>query len=168
MIARLRAIPLGAAAAVAAFLTTVSIVAAADTEWRWPPAGDSQQSAYFTGGWGIGCVYYPHPWSHSATTHIFDGGSSAGIYIYYYDVYGGYTPPGDAYWFQQWVTEQHGAHFQRRTAPPYNYFWDDYTEWWNMWFHYTLQGVNVFVTTKFWGPGDSTACPATSHMVFAH
>lgn len=162
---QIRTIAIPLSAAVALVLGT-ALVSAAATIWKFPPAGDSYQSDYFSGNWALGCDYYPDAWSHSAVTHVFDGGSLSGIYIYYYDVYSGSTS-GSAEWFQQHVVEQHSSHFQVATAPPVS-FTGDRTKWWNTTFHYALSGAQVYVQTSFLGYQDSSGCSTRSTMVFGH
>lgn len=52
----------------------------------WPPPGDSTLNGCPSGPWGC---YPPNTWQHSLATHVFDGGSLSGLYLYYFDVYGG-------------------------------------------------------------------------------
>lgn len=95
-----------------------------------------------------------------------DQGPGYGLYILYYDVYGGWTPDASTEWFQMDVVERHSSHYRVVTAPPI-LFANDWTYWWQSLFHYT-SSVNVYVRKSFLADGDFSYCGTRSTVVFGH
>src|SRR6185437_8160969 len=64
------------------------------TVYVWPPLGSSVQNAY---PWSTdpGC---PANWSHSYAASVFDGGSVAGLYFTYSDLYNGSSDTSSVRW----------------------------------------------------------------------
>ena len=155
------------AVAAAIWLGSGSVMAAA-TVHVWPAPGNN----VFGGLWPsaqTGCSgnYY---WQHGIATNIFDGGSTSGLYVYYWDVYGGSTwsPSTQLYWFQVVIIDSTNSSNTRTYTVPYAIAYaNDWTIWVNRWFGYQIGTHEVVVTSKS-VPQFGAQCGPVSTLVFRH
>jgi len=154
-----RVAPLIVTAILGIFLA-VGIARAAQIIWLWPTNGLNYSNAYPSGPWGC---FLSNTWQHSEVTQFFDDQYGDQIYLYYMDVYGGYSTLNPVYWQAMYVVPPGGS-TETILPPPSHPFSSDWTVWRNKWYDY--DPGSLMVETRF--TAGSTACLGSSITVYAH